>query len=49
MMHDNSETYADVIVTYHFVNISSDLIYDKNYYFSRRTTAFLFWICPDYC
>ena len=48
-MYDISEQYADEIVTYHFLNIPSDLIYDKCYRFYRKATIFLFYICPDYC
>ena len=33
-----SEQYADDIVTYHFLNVPSALIYDKCYSFCRRTT-----------
>ena len=46
MMYDISEQYD--IVTYHFLNIHSDLIYDKCYPFYRRTALFLFYICPGY-
>ena len=51
MMYDISEQYADDIVMYHFLNVPSDLIYDKIYSFYRRTTNFLFCICicPGYC
>ena len=49
MMYGISEQYADGIVTYHFLNVPSDLIYDKCYSFYRRTTNFLFCICSDYC
>ena len=42
MMYDTSEQYTDDIVTYHFLNIPSDLIYDKCYPFYRRTTIFCF-------
>ena len=31
MMHGIFEQYADDIVTYHFLNVPSDLIYDKCY------------------
>ena len=48
-MYGSSEQYADDIVTYHFLNVPSDLIDDKCYSFCRRTTNFLFCICPDYC
>ena len=48
MTHDNSEHFADDIVTYHFLNTPSNLIYEKCYSFYRRTTIFLFCICPDY-
>ena len=48
-MYDISEQYADDIVTCHFLNIPSDLIYDKCYRFYRRTTIVLFCICPCYC
>ena len=46
MMNDIFEQNTD-IVTYHFLNIPSDLIYDKCYSFYRRTTRFLFCICSD--
>ena len=36
MMYD----IGDDIVTYHFLNISSDLIYDKCYFFHRKATFF---------
>ena len=49
MMYGISEQYADDIVTYHFLNVPSDLIYDKCHSFHRRTTIILFCICPDYC
>ena len=49
MMYGISEQNADEIVTYHFLNVASDLIYSKCYSFYRRTTKFLFCICPDYC
>ena len=42
MMYGISEQYADDIVTYHFVNVPSDLIYDKCYSFYRRPTNFCF-------
>ena len=48
-MYDISEQYTDDIVTYHFLNVTSHLTYDKCYSFYRRTTTFLFCICPDYC
>ena len=48
-MYGISEQYADDIVTYHFLNVSSNLIYEKCYSFYRTTTHFLFCICPDYC
>ena len=48
-MYCISKQYADDIVTYHFLNVSSALIYGKCYSFCRRTTNVLFWICPDYC
>ena len=48
-MYDISEQYVDDIVAYHFLIITSDLIYDKCYPFYRKTTFFLFCICPDYC
>ena len=48
-MYDISEKYADDIATHHFLNIPSDLIYDKCYSLYGRTTIFLFCICPDYC
>ena len=43
MMYGISEQYADDIVTCHFLNDPSDLIYDKCYSF------FLFCISPDCC
>ena len=49
LMYGISEQYADDIVTHHFLNVPSDLIYEKCYSFCRRTTNFLFCICPDYC
>ena len=49
MMYGIPEQYADDIVTCHFLNAHSDLIYDKCYSFYRRTTIFLFCICPGYC
>ena len=49
MMYGISEQYADDIVTCHFLNAPSDLIYDKCYSFYSRTTNFLFCICPGYC
>ena len=49
MMYGISEQYADDIVTCHFLNDPSDLIYDKCYSFYRRTTHFLFCICPNCC
>ena len=49
MMYGISEQYADDIVTYHFLNVTFNLIYDKCYSFYRRTTNVLFCICPDYC
>ena len=49
MMYGISEQYADDIVTYYFLNVPCDLIYDKCYSFCRRTTNVLFCICPDYC
>ena len=49
MMYGICEQYADDIVTYHFLTVPSDLIYDKCYSFYRRTTNFWFCICPDYC
>ena len=50
MKYDISEQYADDIVTYHFLNIPSDLICGKCCSFSRKTTIFvLFYISPDYC
>ena len=50
-MYDISEQYADDIVMCHFLNVPSDLIYDKFYSFYRRTTNFLLCICicPGYC
>ena len=42
IMYDISEQYADEIVTYHFLVITSDLIYDKCYSFHRKTTFFCF-------
>ena len=48
-MYGISEQYADEIVTYHFLNVLSDLIYDKCYYFCRRTTNVFFCVCPGYC
>ena len=42
MMHDISEQYTDDIATYHFLNIPSDLIYDKCYPFYRRAPIFCF-------
>ena len=48
-MYEISEQYAYDIVTYHFLNVPSYLIYDKCYSFYRRNTNFLFCICPDYC
>ena len=41
-MYDISGQYADNIVTYHFLTIPSDLIYDKCYPFYRRDTIFCF-------
>ena len=49
MMYGISEQHAEEIVTYHFLTVPSDLIYDKCYSFYRRNTNFLFCICPDYC
>ena len=49
MMYGISGEYADDIVTCHFLNALSDLIYDKCYSFYRGTTNLLFCICPDYC
>ena len=49
MMYGISEQYADGIITYHFLNVPSDLIFDKCYSFYRRTTNDLFCICSDYC
>ena len=49
MMYGISEQYADDIVTYYFLNVPSYLIYDKYYSFYRRTTNFMFSICPDHC
>ena len=49
MIDGISEQYADDIATYHFLNVPSDLIYEKRYSFYRRTTNFLSCICPDYC
>ena len=49
MMYGICEKYADYTVTYHFLNVLSDLIYDKFHSFYRRTTNFVFCICPDYC
>ena len=39
-MYDISEQYADDIVTYHFLNIRSDLIYDKFYPYHSKITFF---------
>ena len=55
MMYGIPEQYVDdvsssiYIVTYHFLNVLSDLIYDKCHSFYRRATNLLFYICPDYC
>ena len=37
MIYDISEQYPDNIVTYHCLNIPSDLIYDKCYLFYAKT------------
>ena len=49
MMYGISEQNADEIVTYHFLNVPSDLVYGKCYSFYRRTTNVLFCTYPDYC
>ena len=41
-MYGISEQYADDIVTYHFFNVPSDLIYDKCYCFCRRVSCDFF-------
>ena len=48
MIYDVSEQYADDIVTYHFLNISFDLIYEKCYSFHGKTKIFMFYISPSY-
>ena len=40
MMYDIPEQYADDVVTYHFLDVTSDLIYDKCYSFHGRTATF---------
>ena len=42
MMYNFSEQNTDDMVTYHSLNIPSDLIYDKSYSFYRTTTIFCF-------
>ena len=48
-MYDVSEQHADDIVTYHFLNISSDLIYEKCYSCHGKTEIFMFYISRSYC
>ena len=48
-MYAISEQYADDIAMFHFLNAPFDFIYDKCYSVYRKTTTFLFCICPDYC
>ena len=42
MMYGISEQYVADIVKYHFLNVLSDLIYDKCHSFYRVTTTLLF-------
>ena len=39
-MYDIPEQYADDVVTYHFLDVTSDQIYDKFYSFHEKTTTF---------
>ena len=48
-MYDISEQYPNEIVTYHFLIIPSDLIFDKCYPFPRKTAIPLCYTCPGYC
>ena len=49
IMYGISKQYSDGTVTYHFLNVPFDLIYGKCHFFYKRTTQFLFYLCPDYC